>query len=61
MTKDGKQGFDEVPRQVVETVAHILGPQSASAQALTEANAHNGPVRFWRERGGSKFIVELLK
>jgi hypothetical protein len=43
-------------RSVVEAVARVVGPNSAACKALADADAHGGPVRFWRV--GSTLIVE---
>ena len=48
----------EIPRAQVEQVAKIVGPSSASAQALKDADAHDGPVRFFKS--GSSILLEKL-
>lgn len=41
-------------RSFVEQIAKIIGPYSAAAQALADADAHDGPVEFWQ---GQQFII----
>jgi hypothetical protein len=50
----------ELTRKMVEQVAYIIGPQSAAAQALAEADKHDGPVRFL-QTPGTIFVVKLPK
>ena len=55
-----KRGIDARPiqRESVERIARIMGAHSASAAALREADAHDGPVRFWQTRDA--IVVERL-
>jgi hypothetical protein len=43
---------------MLERVAHIIGPQSAAAKALAEANNYGGPVEFFLT--GCSFIVAKI-
>ena len=45
-------------RHLLEKTAHIMGPSSASAQALADADSHKGPVLFWQK--GETLVVEKL-
>ena len=40
-------GAKTVTRETLEATARIIGPSSAAAAALADANTHNGPVVFW--------------
>lgn len=51
----------EVPRELMETIAHIMGPSSAAAQALASADQHDGPVRFYETTQGSILVEKLPK
>lgn len=48
-----------VNREMLETVAQIVGPHSAAAAALATAAAHDGPVRFYTSEDDT-FVVEKL-
>jgi len=48
-----------VDRSLIERVARIAGPSSASAKALADADACDGPVRFFLSDG--VVIVEKVK
>jgi hypothetical protein len=37
-----------VDRSVLEATAQIIGPSSAAAQALADADAHDGETAFFR-------------
>ena len=47
-----------VNRRLLEEVARIVGPASAAAMALKDADSHNGHVKFWKH--GKSIIVEKL-
>lgn len=48
----------EIPRDVIEATARILGPASAAAQALADADAHDGQSFFFRL--GDMIIVQKM-
>jgi hypothetical protein len=48
----------QVTREVVETVARIMGDGSAAARALRDADTHQGEVRFYKLPG--TFVVGKL-
>ncbi len=58
MTAKSNRSIKEVTRSFVETIAEIMGPSSACAQALKQAKEHNGPVKFYMTKGS--VIVEKL-
>ena len=60
MPKKRKIQVEEIPRFYVEKVAEIVGPHSAAAQALADADAHKGPVKFYLTKKDASFIVEKL-
>ena len=37
-----------VAREVLEATAHVMGPLSAAAKALADADAHDGETAFFR-------------
>jgi len=41
----------EVHRSVVEATARVMGPLSAAARALADADAHDGETAFFRHGG----------
>lgn len=43
---------------MVERIAQIIGPSSAAANALRAADAHDGPVEFYKD--GHSWIVAKL-
>jgi hypothetical protein len=45
-----------IDRSILETTARIIGPQSAAAQALADADAHDGETAFFR--WGTQIIVQ---
>jgi hypothetical protein len=49
-------------RETLERTAGIIGVQSAAAQALRDADSHDGPVRFYqvRSKHGTRIVVEKL-
>ena len=51
----------EINRALVETVAKVIGPHSAAADALKRADEHGGPVRFWYSAATGTLSVELLQ
>lgn len=50
----------EVPREQVERIAKKLGQASISAEALKQADAHSGRVRFWYSPLQGTLSVELV-
>lgn len=52
----------QIGRRDVERIARIMGEHSAAAYALAEADAHDGPCRFYqtRSKSGSHIVVERL-
>ena len=50
--------MQELPIEVVQNTALIMGPSSASAKALIEAAKHPGKVRFWRTK--EQIILEKI-
>ena len=46
----------EVPRNVLEATARIIGPLSAAAKALADADSHDGETRFFRH--GTTILVQ---
>lgn len=46
----------EVDRKVLEATARIIGPSSAAAQALADADAHDGETAFFRS--GTTILVQ---
>lgn len=51
----------EVPRETVEHAAELLGPDSASADALKRADEYEGRVRFWYSPSYGTLSLELMK
>lgn len=49
----------EIPRHVIETTARIMGPASAAAVAIEEADSHDGQVKFYRS-GNTIIVVKEL-
>ena len=49
-----------VDRDVVESTAFIIGRSGSSAEALREADAHDGQVRFWYSSKTSSVFLEKL-
>ena len=43
-------------RKVLEATARIVGPSSAAAQALADADSHNGETEFFRS--GATILVK---
>lgn len=54
----GLRVLSPVSRQILESVAQIIGPHSAAQQALDDAAKHDGPVNFYQR--GNTIIVEKL-
>jgi len=48
----------EIGRDLLERLVDILGPASAVARALEQADQHDGPVHFWWSNG--LVIVEKI-
>ena len=48
----------EVPRSVLEATAQVLGPTSAAARALADADAHDGETKFFRH--GAQIMVKMI-
>lgn len=48
----------EIPREVIEATARVLGPASAAAQALADADSHSGQSFFFRL--GNMIIVQKM-
>lgn len=48
----------EIPRSVVEATAQVLGPESAAARALADADTHDGKTSFHRH--GNQIIVKKM-
>jgi hypothetical protein len=46
----------EIPRGVLEATARVIGPQSAAAQALADADSHDGETVFFRS--GATILVQ---
>jgi len=46
----------EVPRSVVEATARVMGPASAAARALADADSHDGETAFFRH--GNTILVQ---
>jgi hypothetical protein len=46
----------EVPRSVVEATARVMGPSSAAARALADADSHDGETAFFRH--GNTILVK---
>ena len=46
MGKNGK--MIPIDREVIEKTAQVLGPLSACAQALKDADEYGGPVTFYK-------------
>lgn len=53
-------GLDEVPREVIEKIAAILGSLSASAIALKDADAFGGRCKFYLDKKNQSVVVEKL-
>ena len=53
-----KYALIPLPRDLLERLAYIMGDCSAAAAALTDAESHKGPVRFYRH--GPSIVVEKL-
>lgn len=51
----------EMSRTVVENVAKIMGPYSACANALADADTHDGPVKFYQTERGTILVEKLPK
>lgn len=51
--------LEAISREVLEMTAHVVGPSSAAAEALKDADSHNGPVRFWKR--GNMIVVEKMR
>ena len=49
-----------VTRKQVEGVALVMGEDSAAADALKRADAHNGPACFWYSKSQGTLSVQLL-
>jgi hypothetical protein len=45
-----------IPRGVLEATARVMGPESAAAKALADADAHNGETAFFR--CGTQILVQ---
>lgn len=45
-----------IPRGVLEATARVMGPMSAAARALADADAHNGETAFFRS--GTTILVQ---
>jgi len=43
-----RKKMTSVPREVLEATARVMGPLSAAAKALANADAHNGETAFFR-------------
>ena len=50
----------EVPREIIESVANILGEASVAANAIRKADTHTGLVRFWYSKSDGMLILELV-
>jgi len=50
-----------ITREQVEGVVHVIGKDSAAADALERADEHRGPVRFWYSKSRGMLSVELIK
>lgn len=51
--------FRPTTREVLEKTAAVMGPNSGAAQALADANNHDGPVAFYIV-GNKSYLVEKL-
>jgi len=56
--KEGEGMFEEVNREIVERVAYIVGPLSAAARAIHEADTYEGDVKFYQT--SNSFIVAKI-
>ncbi len=61
MRKPNDNEVMEVPRDRLEKVAHIVGPESAAAKALADADAHDGPVRFFLTDRATIIVEKMVK
>jgi hypothetical protein len=52
------RNFPPISRDVLEATARILGPSSAAAQALADADSHNGVSNFFKL--GNTIIVQKV-
>lgn len=41
----------EIHRSVLEATARVMGPESAAARALADADSHDGETAFFRHGG----------
>lgn len=55
--KTGAANLQPISREVLEATARIIGPNSAAAQALEEANRRGGDVVFYQS-GNSIFVMK---
>ena len=58
MDDDVVSSLTPIDRAVLEATARIIGPQSGAAQALADADTHNGETRFYR--CGTQIVVQKI-
>jgi hypothetical protein len=46
----------EIPRSVLEATARVMGPKSAAARALADADSYDGETTFFRH--GARIMVK---
>ena len=53
-----KRKFSRISRDVLEAAARIVGPSSAAAKALADADSHDGDTYFFKL--GNTIIVQKV-